>query len=353
MMEPTKLAQIEKERNAYHIEILGLSETRWNGSGEHRIPQGGILLYSGKPINAKHESGVGILLSQKARKSLIEWNPISDRIIMTRFSTKLRNLVLIQCYAPTEQATIEEKDAFYEALENTLRKAKRSEITMVIGDLNAKVGADNTNFEQVMGRHGLGTINENGERFVELCSNNNLVIGGTLFPHKRIHKVTWESPDQTTQNQIDHITINKKWRRSLLDVRAFRGADAASDHQLIIGCVQLKIAACRTRDITDRPKFNTDKLQIKTVCKNPEKKIEKKTQRTQNVNDSVKKKWHNIQTALLEASEEVLGRRKKSRKDWISDNTWGKTAKRKEIKSKQLNAYNAAEKVNLRRLLGS
>jgi hypothetical protein len=60
MMEPTKLAQIEKGRNVFHIEILGLSETRWNCSGEHRIPQGGILLYSGKPINAKHESGVGI-----------------------------------------------------------------------------------------------------------------------------------------------------------------------------------------------------------------------------------------------------------------------------------------------------
>jgi len=54
MREITKLAQIEKERNAYHIEILGLSETQWNGTGEHRIPQEGILLYSGKPINDKH-----------------------------------------------------------------------------------------------------------------------------------------------------------------------------------------------------------------------------------------------------------------------------------------------------------
>ena len=65
MMETTKFAQIDKERNAYHIVILGLSKTRWNGSGEHRIPQEGILLYSGKPINDKHESGVGILLSPK------------------------------------------------------------------------------------------------------------------------------------------------------------------------------------------------------------------------------------------------------------------------------------------------
>jgi hypothetical protein len=103
----------------------GLSETRRNGSGEHRIPQTGILLYSGKPIKDKHESVVGILLSPKAHKSLIEWKPISDRIIMARFLTKLRKLVVFQCYAPIEQAIREEKDAFYETLENTLRHLKR------------------------------------------------------------------------------------------------------------------------------------------------------------------------------------------------------------------------------------
>jgi len=97
MMETTKLAQVDKERNAYHIEILGLSVTRWNGSGEHCTPQGGILLYSDNPIKDKHESGVVILMSPKAHNILIEWKPISDRIIMARFSTKLRKLGLIQC----------------------------------------------------------------------------------------------------------------------------------------------------------------------------------------------------------------------------------------------------------------
>jgi hypothetical protein len=66
---------------------------------------------------------------------------------------------------------------------------------MIMCDLNAKVGTNNKNFENTMGRHGLGTMNENGERFAELCSSNKLVIGGTLFPHKGIHKATWESPD--------------------------------------------------------------------------------------------------------------------------------------------------------------
>ena len=168
-----------------------------------------------------------------------------------------------------------------------------------------------------------------------------------FFPIKKIHKVTWEFPDQTKQNQIDHITIHKKWRRSLLDVRAFRGADVASDHQLLVRSVQLKTAALTVRDTADRPKFNTDKLKSKTVHKSMEKEIEKIIQRTQNANECTEKKWHNIQTALLEASEEILGRSKTRGKEWISDDTWGRIAKRKEFKGKLLIAVNEIEKTNL------
>lgn len=50
-----------------------------------------------------------------------------------------------------------------------------------MGDLNAKVGSENSGYERVMGRHGCGSMNENGEYFTELGGNNNLVIGGTLF----------------------------------------------------------------------------------------------------------------------------------------------------------------------------
>ncbi|KAJ3609530.1 hypothetical protein NHX12_024050 [Muraenolepis orangiensis] len=69
----------------------------------------------------------------------------------------------------------------------------------------------------VMGTQGLGKMNENGERFTDLCSLNQLVIGGSIFPHKRIHKATWRSPDNVTENQIDHVCINQKFRRSWQD----------------------------------------------------------------------------------------------------------------------------------------
>ena len=85
----------------------------------------------------------------------------------------------------------------------------------------------------MMGVHGLGVMNDNGERFANACAINNIVIGGSVFKHKRIHKATWVSPDQVTENQIDHIGINKMFRRSLQVVRVKRGADVASDHHLV------------------------------------------------------------------------------------------------------------------------
>ena len=94
-----------------------------------------------------------------------------------------------------------------------------------------------------MAVHGLGVMNDNGERFVNACAVNNIVIGGSVFPHKRIHKATCVlvSPDQVTENQIEHIGINKMFRRSLQDVHVKRGAYVASDHHLVTAIIKLKL----------------------------------------------------------------------------------------------------------------
>ena len=90
--------------------------------------------------------------------------------------------------------------------------------------------------------HGLGVMNDNGERFVDACAINNTVIGGSVFTHKIIHMATRVSPDQVTENQIDHIGMNKMFRRSRQDVRVKRGADVASDdHHLVTARLKLKL----------------------------------------------------------------------------------------------------------------
>ena len=84
---------------------------------------------------------------------------------------------------------------FYEQLRAELENTPRHEMKIVMGDLNAKVGNDNTNYERAMGSEGCGNMNDNGERLLDCCLTNDLVIGGTLFPHPDIHKLTWCSPN--------------------------------------------------------------------------------------------------------------------------------------------------------------
>ena len=88
-----------------------------------------------------------------------------------------------------------------------------------MGDLNAKVGNNNTNREEVMGKFGIGVMNDNGERLCDFCSTNGFIVTGTIFPHKDIHKLTWRSPDGRTVNQIDHVLVNGNMRTSIFDTR--------------------------------------------------------------------------------------------------------------------------------------
>ena len=217
MFETGKLAQVISEMNRYNLHILGVSESRWTGTGRLRTNTGETVLHSGRDDNI-HTEGVAIVLKKGLEKSLMEWKPVNSRLIRIRLRGRHNNLSILQCYAPTNDHEEEDKDLFYEQLQAKLNEIPRHDVITLMGDLNAKVGDDNNGAERTMGKFGCGSINNNGERLVEFCASNDLVIGGTLFNHPAIHRLTWYSPNGRDKNQIDHIAINGIWRGSLLDV---------------------------------------------------------------------------------------------------------------------------------------
>ncbi|GFR64373.1 craniofacial development protein 2 [Elysia marginata] len=73
------------------------------------------------------------------------------------------------------------KDCFYQQLQAELDNKKTNNITILMGDINAKIGADNKGYEEIMGTHGIGQMNENGERFADFCAMNQMFIGGSIF----------------------------------------------------------------------------------------------------------------------------------------------------------------------------
>ena len=137
------------------------------------------------------------------------------------------------------------------------------DMTILMGDFNVKIGSDNTGYEDIMGTHGLGQMNENGEHFANLCTLNQLVIGGSIFPHKCIHKATWRSPDHRTENQINHICISRKFRRSWWDVRVLRGADVSSDHHLVVTVVRLRLKKYAYANSNTRARYKVGLLRNK------------------------------------------------------------------------------------------
>ncbi|EDO33893.1 predicted protein, partial [Nematostella vectensis] len=226
------VAQAAREMGKRDIDIMGISETHWTGQGKMQLRDGETMVYSGREDNI-HREGVGILMSKNAAACLIEWTPWNERMIQARFYSRHIQLTIIHIYAPTEDADEHLKDEFYTRLQEVLDSRNQHDMVIITGDMNAKVGGQNWDYERVMGKHGLGVRNDNGERLCELCDLNELVITGTLFPHRTIHKATWISPDGKTKNQIDHVLVNKRFRNSVKDTRVFRSADVGSDHYLV------------------------------------------------------------------------------------------------------------------------
>ncbi|XP_052212089.1 uncharacterized protein LOC127831138 [Dreissena polymorpha] len=137
-----------------------------------------------------------------------------------------------------------------------------------------------------MGKQGLGEMNDNGDRFADLCATSNLVIGGSVFHHRRIHKATWVSPNLSTENQINHLCIARSFRRSLQDVL--------------------------------------------------EELLEEGT---------IEQKWKNVKEAQTSTCQEVLGPKSYTHKKWMTAETLQKVEERREKKASVNNSRTRAAKV--------
>ena len=104
---------------------------------------------------------------------------------------------------------------------------------------NAKVGSQET--PGVTGKFGLGIWNEAGQRLIESCQENTMVIANTLFQQHKRRLYTWTSPDGQHQNLTDYIVSSQRWRSSIQSAKTRLGANCGSDHKLLIAKCRLKL----------------------------------------------------------------------------------------------------------------
>ena len=138
-------------------------------------------------------------------------------MIYVHLQGKPFNITVIQVYAPTSNAEEAEVEWFSEDLQDLLELTPKKDVLFIIGDWNAKAESQET--PGVTGKFGLGMQNEAGQRLIELCQENALVIANTLFQQHKRTRYTWTSPDGQHRNQIDYILCSQRWGSAGTSVR--------------------------------------------------------------------------------------------------------------------------------------
>ena len=159
-----------------NVNILGISELKWTRMGEFNSDDH-YIYYCGQ--ESLRRNGVAILVNKRVRNATLRCNLKNDRMTSVRFQGKPFNIMVIQVYAPNSNTEEAEVERFYEDLPDLLELTPKKDVLFIIGDWNAKVGNQET--PGVTGKFGLGVWNEAGQRLIEFCRENTLVIANTLF----------------------------------------------------------------------------------------------------------------------------------------------------------------------------
>ena len=193
-----------------NVNILGISELKWTGMGEFNSDDH-YIYYCGQESLTRNETAV--MLNKRVQNAILGCSLKNDRMISVCFQGKPFNITVIQVYAPTSNAEEAEVEWFYEDLQDFLELTPQKDVLFILGDWNEKVGSQET--PGVTGIFGLGIENEAGQRLIEFCQVNALVIANTLFQQHKRRLYTWTSPDGQHRNQIDFILCSQRWRCSV------------------------------------------------------------------------------------------------------------------------------------------
>ena len=167
------------------------------------------MFFSGNKVSG--QGGVGVWLSKSMLGSLLGYKPINGRLMSIRLQGTVKNLKIVQVYAPTSKATQEELDEFYTDLQTEIDNTHKKDIVMVMGDFNAKVGSMQDLSEKgIIGRYAYGSRNENGEQLVDFALGNGLKMMNTTFHTHPRRLYTWTEPDGVSKHQLDYTSIQQE-----------------------------------------------------------------------------------------------------------------------------------------------
>ena len=328
MLQSGKLDIVTSEMDRLKISILGISETRWSGSGHFVSDDGHTVFYSGG--ERRGSRGVAFIVDKSTAKCVLGYNPISDRIMTLRVQSRPFNVSLVQVYVPTSDASDDEITDYYEQLASVLDTLPSNDIVIVKGDFNARIGRISVPSEcerGIIGRFGLGERNDRGVTLVDFCVEKSFAVMNTVFdqPFRRLY--TWTSPDGKYKNQIDFILVQKRWKSSINLVKTYPGADCGSDHELLVYNLRIKLSK---KPMTDK----VLRLDVSDISDNYKVTVSNRFEVLLETSQDKEPEeiWQGIKTSVTETAEKMIKPVKRRTKPWFSQGSVNMIRERRRLK---------------------
>lgn len=320
-----RTALVCKELARFNVDVAALSETRLPEEGNIReAGTGYTIFWKGKAPEEPRIHGVGFAIrSQLVQQHNLAPKAISERLMTVRIPiTRDRHLTLISVYAPTMTSTDDDKAAFYTQLDRTIQAVPANDKLVVLGDFNARVGKDHRLWEGIIGRHGIGNCNANGQLLLGLCAEHQLVVTNTIFQLPKRQKTTWRHPRSKHWHTLDYILTRARDRGDVHITRSVPGADDCwTDHRLLIS--RLSVTTLRpprrTPDSVPHQRFDCSKLRNPQLAQNFREACERHLADPVG-QATVEHHWTTLRDAMTRAAEETLGYTTKKRQDWFDEN---------------------------------
>ena len=338
-----KLDLVVRELKRYGVAVAGIQESRWFGSdvwdaGEY------TFLHSGRPLpdagaSALRNEGVGIALDKVATEAWKnageKWEAVSSRIVMARLKwLKLEkkrwrqhetHVSIVCAYAPTAKAPPDIKQTFYLDLQDTIDKIPTTDVLVMLGDFNARVGileSGSDEWQGILGTHGKSERNPAGVDFLEFCAVNELSIMNTWYQKKVIHQGTWTHPATKQCHTIDFVVMRASQRAHCRDVQVMRGASCWTDHKLVRSKLNIKVTHPRRRKEMSSLPFAVHELAMSTKREEYRRALEQQLRDKQHSDDATSKQnWDMLKECIVSAAEETVGRGRRKHPEWFEESS--------------------------------